>query len=67
MHFWSLILRREGERVGSLFTEIMAENFLNIRRDLDIQVYEDVTPKFQPQMIFFSPVTIVSFLRMLYK
>lgn len=53
MHFWSPILRREAGGVGSLFTEIMAENFLNVRRDLDSQVYEAVTPKFQPQMIFF--------------
>lgn len=40
MHHWSPRRRREEKAVESLFKEITAENFLNLGRDLDIQVHE---------------------------
>ena len=40
MYHWSLRRRRAGDRVKSLFKEIIAENFPNLGRDLDIQLHE---------------------------
>ena len=35
----------ERKRTESLFWEIMAENFLNIRKDMNIQVHEVQSPQ----------------------
>ena len=40
MHHWSPRKKREQKAVESLFKEIMAENFSNLGRDLDIQAHE---------------------------
>jgi len=40
MHHWSPRRTREEKGVKSLFKEIMADIFLNLGRDLDIQVHE---------------------------
>jgi hypothetical protein len=31
---------REGKGIENLFSEILAENFANIRKDMDVQVQE---------------------------
>ena len=44
--------KREGEGAESLFKETRAENFPNLKRDLDIQVYEaQVTKQTQRDLL----------------
>ena len=40
MYYCSSRRGKQGEKAESLFKEIMAENFTNLRRDLDVQVHE---------------------------
>ena len=50
-HWW---LRREGGRIGCLNKETVIENFPNLGRDWDIQIYEaqQVSKQVQPRKIF---------------
>ena len=40
MHYKNPRKRRENERVRELIEELMAENFPNLRKEMDIQIQE---------------------------
>jgi hypothetical protein len=52
LHYWSF--GRKTKRRGKVIKEIIAENFLNLGSDLDIQIYED-----QQYPVKFNPMETI--------
>ena len=59
-YHWSLRKRREGESSKKLLNEIMTENFPNLGRDWDIQIYEaqQVSKQVHPKRSFAKHIMI---------
>lgn len=60
LHYWTPRKSREGERSKKLIKYIMAENFPNLQRYLDICIHESnrSTQKFQPKTTFSKTLII---------